>query len=797
MVSLANQMHAAIPNSEVSTVLYAVDWNNVFDFAGMGSAVDQFIIMGYDYYWSGSANSGPNDPLYHFDVSYNYSLSRSITYYLNKGCPKDKLILGLPYYGREWSTSSATIPSSTTASGNARIYNDVKDNVSGNYSPANYSFDADSYSDIYVFNNGTQKQCFISLENNIIKRLEHINTTGIGGMGIWALGYDDGYTELWDAIENNMTDCFTNPCSGTIHDFGGPTKNYYDNENYTWTIAPTGATSIQLTFTSFDVENNFDFLYIYDGPTSASPQIAGSPFTGTTLPPVFNSTTGAITFKFTSDNATTKPGFNANYVCSVDNISPSTSVSAPTNWVTSNFTANFTDTDNSGGSGIQKSYYQVIDFDGTEWRANANNGFFADNFDVAIHPEWDTIVGNWSINNNALYQSNEAASNTNLSAYLNQSLSNRYLYQIKAKIDGSGTTRRAGFHFFADSDTLTNRGNSYFVWFRVDDAKLQIYKVVNDVFGSPVVDMPFTTVAGQLYDYKIIYDRILGKIILYRNDTFITSWTDSSPIATGDYISFRTGNANMSVTELKVYRSRYPSVTVTVGPNGDIRYQNPNPSTPSGKIKSIVDDNANNISTIAQQLINVDWTPPTNYQINDGVALDIDTTYVNTQLDANWNAATDINSGVVSYSYAIGTTPGDSDVVGWTNNGLNTTFSASSLSLTNLQDYYTSVRSVNAAGIDTTVISNGVWVVLPTGINNIENTLFVVYPNPTNNSINVVFDDSQKRELSIVNIAGQTIINQMITTKQATLNVAELATGVYFLEVKTNNDLKTVKLIKQ
>lgn len=57
----------------------------------------------------------------------------------------------------------------------------------------------------------------------------------------------------------------------------------------------------------------------------------------------------------------------------------------------------------------------------------------------------------------------------------------------------------------------------------MDDAKLQIYKVVNDVFGPPVLDMPLTTTAGQLYDYKVIYDRISGDMIIYRDDTFITS----------------------------------------------------------------------------------------------------------------------------------------------------------------------------------------------------------------------------------------------------------------------------------
>lgn len=233
MVDLANQFHAAIPGSDVSTVLYAVDWNNVFDFAIMSSAVDKFIVMGYDYYWTGSTTAGPNDPLYHYSTTYNYNLSKSITYYLNKGCPRNKLIMGLPYYGREWPTSSTSIPSSATANGVARFYNDVKDNLNGYYSAGNHQQEVDSYSDVFVFNNGGTRQCFITLENNFYKRLDHINNTGIGGMGIWALGYDDGYNQFWDGLNDYMTNCYVSPCSGTIHDFGGPTKDYYDNENYT------------------------------------------------------------------------------------------------------------------------------------------------------------------------------------------------------------------------------------------------------------------------------------------------------------------------------------------------------------------------------------------------------------------------------------------------------------------------------------------------------------------------------------------------------------------------------------
>ncbi|OGS08420.1 MAG: hypothetical protein A2270_09010, partial [Elusimicrobia bacterium RIFOXYA12_FULL_51_18] len=105
----------------------------------------------------------------------------------------------------------------------------------------------------------------------------------------------------------------------------------------------------------------------------------------------------------------------------------------------------------------------------------------------------------------------------------------------------------------------------------------------------------------------------------------------------------------------------------------------------------------------------VDTTAPTSPgPVNDGS--DTDITYVNSsaQLSANWAAASDAESGLVRYLYAIGTTAGGTNIAGWTDTGTNTSATKSGLSLTNGQIYYFTVKAENGAGLQTTPVnSNG------------------------------------------------------------------------------------------
>jgi hypothetical protein len=74
---------------------------------------------------------------------------------------------------------------------------------------------------------------------------------------------------------------------------------------------------LRATFSSFNLENNWDYLYIFDGADELAPILTPDGLTGTTNPGVFNSTAsdGSLTFIFYSDQGTVASGWDATITC--------------------------------------------------------------------------------------------------------------------------------------------------------------------------------------------------------------------------------------------------------------------------------------------------------------------------------------------------------------------------------------------------------------------------------------------------------------------------------------------------
>lgn len=115
-----------------------------------------------------------------------------------------------------------------------------------------------------------------------------------------------------------MSNATVTACIANFYDSGGPNGNYGNNESLIMTFVPDApGGKLKADFISFETENTYDKLHIYDGSTTAASQFPGSPFSGTNSPGLITATNseGTLTFRFISDGSITKPGWHAELSC--------------------------------------------------------------------------------------------------------------------------------------------------------------------------------------------------------------------------------------------------------------------------------------------------------------------------------------------------------------------------------------------------------------------------------------------------------------------------------------------------
>ena len=87
-------------------------------------------------------------------------------------------------------------------------------------------------------------------------------------------------------------------------------QNYGDDERKIWVIRGPEETTIQLDFSCFNLEKDFDFLWIYDGDNVYAPKIGRW---NTKSPGVVQSSSNVMCVEFRSDCATNAPGWQASW----------------------------------------------------------------------------------------------------------------------------------------------------------------------------------------------------------------------------------------------------------------------------------------------------------------------------------------------------------------------------------------------------------------------------------------------------------------------------------------------------
>lgn len=110
-----------------------------------------------------------------------------------------------------------------------------------------------------------------------------------------------------------MSNTSVTTCTGTFYDSGGTAGDYGLNQNYIKKFCSDNGQSIKIEFTEFDLDDSYDFLYVYDGTTTSDPLIGIYSQFGPTG--AFISSGTCLTFKFTSDGFYNYSGWAGTISC--------------------------------------------------------------------------------------------------------------------------------------------------------------------------------------------------------------------------------------------------------------------------------------------------------------------------------------------------------------------------------------------------------------------------------------------------------------------------------------------------
>lgn len=212
---LNDQLDKEVPGTALSLSIMPLSAReyDLFEFKNLAPIYDRFIGMSYEYYGSSADIAGPVAPMKGFKEGiYFFDVETTYEDYL-KVLPREKLVMGVPYYGWERSVEDGKTKNSLTyPSDNEKNYAAVI-----SYARARESKDINKnqckWDDIAQETwcwfrdkeSGTDRQAWIADNRSVDTRFDYANKQNFGGVAIWTLGYDKQFPDLWDIINNRFT----------------------------------------------------------------------------------------------------------------------------------------------------------------------------------------------------------------------------------------------------------------------------------------------------------------------------------------------------------------------------------------------------------------------------------------------------------------------------------------------------------------------------------------------------------------------------------------------------------------
>lgn len=220
---LTQKMHKEIPNSRVTVSVYAsaVKDPKIYDIKTVAQASDGIFMMAYDFATASADQVMPTDPLNGYkEGKYWYDISTAVEDFL-KVMPANKLILGLPWYGYDYPVNKPGIKEDTLPGyysyywwggyrysyyvapppAKTQTYAKAQDDIV----PVKSGWD--DYGKVgwkaYI-ENGVWRMIFVDDVRSLKLKYNFAKDKNLAGVGIWALGYEDGKKEMWSLLADEF-----------------------------------------------------------------------------------------------------------------------------------------------------------------------------------------------------------------------------------------------------------------------------------------------------------------------------------------------------------------------------------------------------------------------------------------------------------------------------------------------------------------------------------------------------------------------------------------------------------------
>jgi chitinase len=197
-------------NVVVSTFADSVVRPRVTKVDDLSKISDGIFIMAYDFHRPTSDRAGPIAPIEGAGIYSEYDITTMLKDYL-ANIPPSMLILGVPYYGYNWVVtegqpySERVQGSDATGFSVSQTYENIMNTIL-EVSPA-VSWDDLAKAPYFSYiskETGSQRIVYFENGRSIETKFRLAKDLRLKGIGIWALGYDGGYQELWNVLDKEF-----------------------------------------------------------------------------------------------------------------------------------------------------------------------------------------------------------------------------------------------------------------------------------------------------------------------------------------------------------------------------------------------------------------------------------------------------------------------------------------------------------------------------------------------------------------------------------------------------------------